>query len=99
MGFRGEVLPFSLPQCILYLLALKINFPEQIWMLRGNHECRRLTSYFNFKQECQVRHRHLRTLGMHQSEVVRAMLVVNVCHSCSDPKAEARYHKHELDDH
>jgi len=38
--------------CVLLLLTLKINFPERIWMLRGNHECRQMTGFFNFKDEC-----------------------------------------------
>tara|TARA_R110002050_G_scaffold17437_7_gene51848 strand:- start:310 stop:807 length:498 start_codon:yes stop_codon:yes gene_type:complete len=42
---------FSVEVC-LYLFALKINYPDRIWMLRGNHESRLLTSHFNFEIEC-----------------------------------------------
>jgi len=42
-------------QVILLLYAIKINYPDRIWLLRGNHECRQLTQYFNFKAECKVK--------------------------------------------
>ena len=36
------------PEVCLYLLALKIKFPNDIIMLRGNHESREMTQQFNF---------------------------------------------------
>lgn len=29
----------------------QINFPKTVVMLRGNHECRQLATFFNFRQE------------------------------------------------
>lgn len=42
-------------ECLLLIMALKLNFPKSIWMLRGNHECRQMTSFFNFRDECEYK--------------------------------------------
>ena len=43
-------------ECLILLLSMKISRPKEIIMLRGNHECRQLTSYFNFRQECLIKY-------------------------------------------
>lgn len=38
-------------EVLLLIFSLKINYPNNIFMLRGNHECKQMTSHFNFRTE------------------------------------------------
>jgi serine/threonine-protein phosphatase 2B catalytic subunit len=38
-------------EVIIMLFSLKINYPESLLLLRGNHECRNMTQHFTFREE------------------------------------------------
>merc|ERR1712228_1055615 len=48
MGDRG----CFATECVFFICAHKITYTDSFFNIRGNHECRHLTSFFNFKDEC-----------------------------------------------
>ena len=43
-------------EVMFLLLSLKVKYPNNIYMLRGNHECRSVSGYFGFKEECTAKY-------------------------------------------
>lgn len=39
-------------EVICLLLALKLKYPDNIYMIRGNHECQEMTELYGFAREC-----------------------------------------------
>lgn len=49
---RGE---YSI-ETIIYLFCLKIEYPDYIFMIRGNHEFKEICSYYGFSEECVTKY-------------------------------------------
>ncbi|KRZ49813.1 Serine/threonine-protein phosphatase PP-X -like protein 1 [Trichinella nativa] len=45
-------------EVLLWLFSLKVRFPEHIFLLRGNHECRTITQTYGFYDECLSKYGH-----------------------------------------
>lgn len=43
-------------EVMLLVLALKIKYPKSVFLLRGNHECRRTTNIYGFRHECATKY-------------------------------------------
>mmetsp|Transcript_62725 Transcript_62725/g.118710 ORF Transcript_62725/g.118710 Transcript_62725/m.118710 type:complete len:574 (-) Transcript_62725:151-1872(-) len=43
-------------EVVALMYAVKIRHPKRVRMLRGNHECRQMTSFFNFREECEYKY-------------------------------------------
>lgn len=43
-------------EVIALLFSLKIKYPKQVFLLRGNHECSQVNDAYGFKQECEERY-------------------------------------------
>ena len=43
-------------ECMVLLMCLKLNFPKTIILLRGNHECRQMTTSFTFREETLLKY-------------------------------------------
>lgn len=43
-------------EVVLTLYAIKTNYPKSVVLLRGNHESIQMSTFFNFKEECQQKY-------------------------------------------
>lgn len=42
-------------ECVSLLLSLKVKYPKNVYLLRGNHECTLINQKYGFLSECKLR--------------------------------------------
>ncbi|OWZ08538.1 Serine/threonine-protein phosphatase [Phytophthora megakarya] len=77
--FLGDYVDRGAFSCevMLYLLLLKTQFSDKVVLLRGNHECESISSFYGFRNECRVKYgisAYYHFLSCFQSMPVAAML-------------------------
>ena len=43
------------PECVALVYAMKLRYPDQVYLLRGNHETRECTEDFNFREQMLIK--------------------------------------------
>lgn len=56
-------------ETICLLLAYKIKYPENFFLLRGNHECASINRIYGFYDECKCAHYFVRLIVIHTNAV------------------------------
>ena len=54
LSFMGDFVDrgFNSVETLLFLLALKVRYPDRIILIRGKHETRQITQVYGFYDEC-----------------------------------------------
>ena len=70
-------------EVLAYLIALKLNFPHQVVLLRGNHEGRHCTQRYGFQDECLKKYdQELYDIIMDMFEYLPLAAIVNGKYFC-----------------
>ncbi|KDO22081.1 hypothetical protein SPRG_12067 [Saprolegnia parasitica CBS 223.65] len=56
--FLGDYVDRGVFSCevMLFLLCMKIHAPSRVFLLRGNHECEAISSFYGFRLECKAKY-------------------------------------------
>jgi len=90
----------------LFLLALKVARPSSVFLLRGNHECAAVVSFFGFKEECETKYgtpMFHRCVNCFQAMPLAALVCVSpgetwlCCHGGLSPRLETLADVEEVD--
>ncbi len=68
---------------MILLICLKIEYPKNIILLRGNHESRIMTSQYNFKSECCIKYsQEIYNLMMEAFDLLPLACIINNSYFC-----------------
>lgn len=68
---------------MVLLICLKIEYPQRVFMLRGNHESRIMTNQYNFRSECCIKYsQEVYELMMDTFDLLPLACLVNNSYFC-----------------
>jgi serine/threonine-protein phosphatase 2B catalytic subunit len=71
-------------EVLIFLYAIKLNFPKDVVLLRGNHETRAMTEHFTFKEEVLQKYKdqEIYNLFLESFESMPIAAIVNKDYLC-----------------